>query len=152
MGVCRFEDLRVWQAAKAQSDRVGALLKRPEFARDFELSSQMNRAALSVMLNISEGFLRRQDRETRQFLRYAFASNGEVKAAYYAAEGRAYLSSADLQDHIALNDSIARMLRRWLAQLHDGPGTRDQGRTRDRGRTMDHGRTKAQGPGTKDQS
>src|SRR5579859_5051238 len=101
MGVDRFEDLRVWQAAKAQSDRVGVLLKQPEFKRDFELSSQMNRAALSVMLNISEGFLRRNDREMRQFLRYAFAANGEVKATYYAAEGRRYLSSTEAQGHIA---------------------------------------------------
>jgi four helix bundle protein len=34
-----------------------------------------------VSFNISEGFLRRRDKETLQFLRYAFASNGEVKAA-----------------------------------------------------------------------
>jgi four helix bundle protein len=38
----------------------------------------MNGAALSVMFNISEGFLRRRDRETLTFLRYAFASNGDV--------------------------------------------------------------------------
>jgi four helix bundle protein len=55
-GVYRFEDLRVWQAAKAQCDRVGSLIKRPAFKRDAELSSQMNRASLSVMLNISGGY------------------------------------------------------------------------------------------------
>ena len=42
MGVYRFEDLRVWQAAKRQCDRVGALITRPEFRRDRELSGQMN--------------------------------------------------------------------------------------------------------------
>jgi four helix bundle protein len=61
MGVSRFEDLRVWQAAKQQCDRLGALLERPAFRRDRELSGQMNGAALSVMFNISEGFLRRRD-------------------------------------------------------------------------------------------
>ena len=54
MGVYRFEDLRVWQAAKRQFDRVGALITRPEFQRDCELSGQMNAVALSVMFNISE--------------------------------------------------------------------------------------------------
>jgi hypothetical protein len=29
-----------------------------------------------VMFNITEGFLRRRDGETLQFLRYSFASNG----------------------------------------------------------------------------
>src|SRR5262249_1947147 len=88
MGVNRFEDLRVWQAATKQSDLVGELLMRPEFQRSRRLSDDMDGAALSVMLNISEGFLRRRNKETLQFLRYAFSSNGELKSAYYAANGR----------------------------------------------------------------
>ena len=85
MGVYRFEDLRVWQAAKRQCDRVGDLIRRPEFLHDIELSSQMNRASISVMNNISEGFLRRVDREMLQYLRYSAASNGEVRACFHAA-------------------------------------------------------------------
>jgi four helix bundle protein len=129
VGVYRFEDLRVWQAARQQSDRVGALLKRRPFQRDRELSGQMNRAALSVMLNISEGFLRRRDKETLQFLRYAFASNGELKAGYFAAKGRRYLSAGETDDLIRLNESIAKMLRRWQQKLEppedQGPRTED---------------------------
>ena len=108
MGVYRFEDLRVWQAAKEQSDPA-------------------------------------------QFLRYAFASNGELKSAYYAAEGRNYLSSSDTADLIALNESIAKMIRRWQATLEPGePKAADRRRTKGRRRTKDQGRTKNQGPGTKD--
>src|ERR1044072_7301568 len=90
----------------------------------------MNDASLSVMFKITEGFLRRRDKETSQFLRYAFASNGELKSAYYAAEGRNYLSSSETADLIALNESIAKMLRRWQATLEPGR-TKDQERTRD---------------------
>ena len=86
--VYRFEDLRVWQAAKRQSDALGHLLKRRPFLADREIAGQMNAAALSVVFNIAEGFLRRRDKETGQFLRYAIGSNGELKAGYYAAEGR----------------------------------------------------------------
>jgi four helix bundle protein len=117
MSVCRFEDLRVWQAAKRQCDRVGELIKRPDFRGDQELSQQMNRAAVSVLLNISEGFLRRIDNETAQFLRYSFASNGELKAGYYAADGRKYISGVETIELIDLNESIAKMLRRWQATL-----------------------------------
>ena len=70
----------------------------------------MNAAPISVMFNISEGFLRRRDREMAQFLRYSFASNGELKAGYYASEG--------------LDVGTRR-----------GPRTRDQGRTKGHGRT-----------------
>ena len=69
MGVNRFEDLRVWQAAKTQCDRVGMLIRRPEFHRDRQMADQMNDASISVLFNISEGFLRRRDKETAQFLR-----------------------------------------------------------------------------------
>jgi four helix bundle protein len=118
----------VWQAAKQQCDRVGALLKQPAFQRDREISAHMNDAALSVMFNISEGFLRRRDKETLQFLRYAFASNGELKSAYYAAEGRNYLPAAETAELIRLNESIAKMLRRWQATLETGDNQRSQNR------------------------
>jgi 23S rRNA-intervening sequence protein len=88
MGVNRFEDLRVWQAAKKQSDLVGELLTRPEFQRNRRLSDQMDGAALSTMFNISEGFLRRN-----------------------------YLTAAEIGSLIELNESIARMLRRWQSNL-----------------------------------
>ena len=109
----------------------------------------MNAAALSVMFNISEGFLRRRDKETLQFLRYAFASNGELKSAYYAAEGRNYLPAAETADLIRLNESIAKMLRRWQATLEPGDSPGNQ--SRDRGRRKDQERAEDQeGPRTKD--
>jgi four helix bundle protein len=117
MGVNRFEDLRVWQAAKQQSDQVGVLLQRETLRRDLALSDQMNRAVVSVVLNISEGFLRRRDKETKQFLRYAMASNGELKACFYIAQGRAYLTAAETAGSIELNERIAKMLRCWYATL-----------------------------------
>ena len=153
MGVDRFEDLRVWQAAKQQSDRVGALLQRQIFRQNRILSDQLDRAAVSVLLNITEGFLRRRDKETMQFLRYALASNGELKAGYYAADGREFLLVGEVTSLIELNESIARMLRRWQGTLGNGrPGgrTKDLGRTKDPGRTKDLGRTKYQEPRTED--
>jgi len=52
-----------------------------------------------------------------QFLRYAFASNGEVKAAYYAADGRKHLTGSETSELLEANESIARMLRRWQSTL-----------------------------------
>ena len=68
----------------------------------------MNGAVLSVLFNISEGFVRRRDRETRQFLRYAMASNGELKAGFYAAEGRAYLTAGEMAPLIERNETSQR--------------------------------------------
>ena len=108
------------------------------------MTEHMNDAALSVMFNISEGFLRRRNKETSQFLRYSFASNGELKAGYYAAESRKYLDSAEA------TDLIARMLRRWQATLDvpDQDGPRKPSRPKNYRRTRHQG-TK-DGPRTRD--
>ena len=111
------------------------LLTTPAFRRDRKLSDQMNDASLSVVFNISEGFLRRRDKETLQFLRYSFASNGELKAGYYVANGRNYLTAVETAALIELNERIAKMLRRWQATLEPATarkprsrqGTKDQG-------------------------
>ena len=136
MGVYRFEDLRVWQAAKKQCERVGELINRPEFRRDRQMSEQMNDASISVMFNISEGFLRRRDKETLNFLRYSFASNGELKAGYYACEARKYVTPSEAAELLELNESIAKMLRRWQSTL-DAPapgGSKGRPRPKDEGR------------------
>ena len=115
-----------------------------------ELSSQINDASLSVLFNIAEGFSRRRDKETLQFLRYAFASNGELKSGYYAAAGRNYLSEVeDRRLDCAEREHCRRMLRRWQATLDRRPsGAKDPkaGTDKDQGRTKDQGRN--QGPRT----
>jgi four helix bundle protein len=122
MGVSRFEDMRVWQAAKGQCDRVGELKRRGDFRQDPELYTQLNDASISVMNNISEGFVRRGYREMKQFLRYAAASNAEVRTCFYAAHGRKYLAEREAAQLLDDNDRIGRMLRRWQQTL---PNNRD---------------------------
>jgi four helix bundle protein len=120
MAVYRFEDLRVWQAAKAQCDRIGDLRKRSEFRDDVELSNQMNKAGLSVANNISEGFLRHRDREFMQFLRIAAGSNGEVRTCLMVAHGRNYIADDEAEALIEHSNVIGRMIRRLQSTLSPG--------------------------------
>jgi len=125
MGVYRFEDLRVWQAAKRQCDRVGELIKRPQFKEDKRLSDDLNGASISVMNNISEGFVRRRDKELLQHLRYAAASNAEVLSSFHAAEGRGYLTKTEAVDLFAENNAIGKMLRRFRESVERSSGSKD---------------------------
>ena len=61
------------------------LFRSGKFARDFGLRDQIQRAAVSVMSNIAEGFERVGDVEFRRFLASAKGSAGEVKAQLYVA-------------------------------------------------------------------
>ena len=77
----------------------------------------MNESGISVMLNISEGFLRRRNKEMLQFLRFAAASNGELRSCYYGAHGRHYINDHERDDLLRLNDSIGKMIRRFQQTL-----------------------------------
>ncbi len=82
------QDLRVWQVAKSFSDEVGKLSRSSSFARDFAVREQLNRAALSTVANIAEGYFRARRKEFIHFLSIARGSNGEAPAVLEAAQGR----------------------------------------------------------------
>jgi hypothetical protein len=54
----RFEDLVAWQKARILTEAVYRMTRERAFARDIGLSSQVRRAAVSIMANIAEGFER----------------------------------------------------------------------------------------------
>jgi four helix bundle protein len=94
----RFEDLRIWQEARVQANAVyDGFGPDSCSARDFGFRDQIQRAAVSVMNNIAEGFERRSDPDFARFLDIAKGSNGEVRSMLYLAEDRRYLSSGEAQ-------------------------------------------------------
>ncbi|GAA5483631.1 four helix bundle protein [Haloferula sargassicola] len=91
----RFEDLRIWQNSRVQANAVYDVFGPESCAsRDFGFKDQIQRAGVSVMNNIAEGFERRSDQDFARFLDIAKGSNGEVRSMLYLAEDRGYLSPA----------------------------------------------------------
>jgi four helix bundle protein len=91
MGVTRFEDLIAWQRARRLTRSVYDATREGEFRRDFGLASQIQRASVSVMSNITEGFERNRSREFHQALSTAKASCAEVRSLLYVALDVGYL-------------------------------------------------------------
>lgn len=86
----RFEDLRIWQQARIVANEVYDALAE---CRDYGFRDQIQRAAVSSMNNIAEGFERRTSKDFGHFLDIAKASSGEVRSMLYLAEDRKYLSA-----------------------------------------------------------
>jgi four helix bundle protein len=76
----RFEELIAWQKARTLSREIYEVTRRGAFARDFGLSGQIQRAAVSIMSNIAEGFERGGRGEFHQFLSTAKASCAELRS------------------------------------------------------------------------
>ena len=85
-GARRFEELWVWQQARELVKEIYEDLRAGPGSKDFGFRDQIQRAGISVMNNIAEGFERFTEIEFARFLDVARGSCGEVRSMYYAAE------------------------------------------------------------------
>lgn len=76
----RFEELPVWQQAKALAVAIYRTTGKAPFAKDFAFVRQIRRAGLSVPSNIAEGFERGTAKEFVHYLHIARGSCGEVRS------------------------------------------------------------------------
>jgi four helix bundle protein len=89
-----FEDLQAWKLARELVRGIYELTRRDEMARDFGLTGQIQRAGVSIMSNLAEGFERRHVQEKLQFYNVARGSAAEVRSLLYVAEDN-YPKNAD---------------------------------------------------------
>jgi len=90
-----FEDLETWQQARRLTRETYNLTRKDEIARDFGLCGQIQRAAVSTMSNIAEGFERHHVQEKLQFYNVAHASTAEVRSLTYVIEDNYPTLAAD---------------------------------------------------------
>ncbi|MBA4300111.1 four helix bundle protein [Algoriphagus alkaliphilus] len=83
----KFEELRVWEIAINLSAEVSKLVKSFPSEEKFVLSSQIQRAADSVALNIAEGSTGQSNAEFKKFLGYSIRSTIEVVSCLYLKRG-----------------------------------------------------------------
>lgn len=119
----RFEDLLAWQRARELTRLVYAATRQAPFSRDFELARQVQRASVSIMANIAEGFERGGRSEFHQFLSVAKASCAEVRSHLYVALDAGYLDQQTFADLLTFAEEVGRIvggLRAAVAQQRTG--------------------------------
>lgn len=104
-----FTDLFAWQKGHALIIHIYTLTKRfPENER-FGLTSQIQRAAVSVTSNIAEGFGRKNGKEKAQFYRISHGSLTEVKSLSLVLRDIKLISSeeyTELAKHISETQAL----------------------------------------------
>jgi len=92
MKLTRFEDLDCWQEARKLVNMVyEAIRESKAFQNDYRLKDQSIGAAISVMGNIPEGFVRRSNKEFIQFLFVSVSSAAELQSHMYVAMDQHYI-------------------------------------------------------------
>ncbi|MBI2886069.1 MAG: four helix bundle protein [Chloroflexi bacterium] len=105
--VARFEDLVAWQKARELTRQVNLVTREGPLAKDAGLSRQTQRAAVSVMSNIAEGFERGGRGEFHQFLSTAKASCAELRSQLYVALDAGYLDASQFKQLMATAEEVA---------------------------------------------
>ena len=87
----KFERLKVYQMALEYIDRVYIVAARLPSSEEYNLGSQIKRAATSIALNIAEGSTGQSNPEQARFLAMAIRSLLETVACRHIIERRGYL-------------------------------------------------------------
>jgi four helix bundle protein len=111
MYVKSYKDLRVWQQAMELAVIVYRhTINFPQTER-YGLTSQINRAAVSVVSNIAEGSARGTTKDFLRFVNVAQGSLAELETQLILAARLTFMSDSDVEALLALCDDVGKMLR-----------------------------------------
>lgn len=113
-----FEEIRAWQEAEKLCLGIYSEFK---FCKDFGFKDQIQRAAISVMNNISEGYERNGNKEFRNFLFIAKGSVAEVRSMLTIAPKLDYIPAENAEELIAKSNVIAKQLSALIKTLAAQP-------------------------------
>jgi four helix bundle protein len=114
MVIERFEDIIAWKKARELTLLVYKTFKE---LKDFSFKNQIERASVSVMNNIAEGFERKGNKEFKHFLFIAKGSCGEVRSMLDLASGLKYISEKDYEFLSNLSLEISKILSGLIKTL-----------------------------------
>jgi four helix bundle protein len=113
----KFEDILAWQKARELTKEIYTHTKTSPFVKDFGLRDQIQRASVSIMGNVAEGFDRGGDKEFIQFLSVSKGSCGEVKSHLYVALDQQYIVPEQFNRLYNSADEVGRLLAGFMAYL-----------------------------------
>ena len=114
MKIDRFEDIIAWQKAKELTNVIYRLFQSN---RDYGFRDQIQRASVSIMNNIAEGFERKGNKEFKNFLYISKGSCGEVRSMIYLACELNYLTIAVRDNLLNRAEEVSRLLSGFIKTL-----------------------------------
>ncbi len=114
----RFEQLEVWKLARKFVGEIYTITRNFPREEVFGLTSQLRRAAVSIMLNITEGSDRKSDIEFQRFLRIALTSLEEVIAGLYISLDQHFITDEQFNTEYQPANLLASKLNALINSLH----------------------------------
>ena len=116
--ITKFEDLEVWQLARALSKEIYSLTFIEPLKSDYRLRDQIRGSSGSVMDNIAEGFERASKLEFINSLSYSKGEIGELKSQLYRCVDNKYLSQEVFNTLYQKADILAKKIYAFITYLN----------------------------------
>lgn len=114
MKINRFEEIIAWQKAKSLTIEIYTIFSE---TKDFGFKDQIQRASVSIMNNIAEGFERKSNNEFKQFLYIAKGSCGEVRSMISLAVELHKIDKQTGERLFSLSEEISKILSGLIKTL-----------------------------------
>jgi len=119
----KFEKLEVWQLALEYVDLIYTIAAQLPRSEEYNLKSQITRAATSVALNIAEGSTSQSDPEFSRFVGMSIRSLIETVACLHLIRQRNYAETNLVREAYAFAEKLfakLQALRRSLQHSKEG--------------------------------
>lgn len=120
MLIKRFEDIDVWKEARKLVNMIYDLTSKDLFKRDFGLREQIQKAAVSCMSNVAEGFDSDTKQQFIQLLSYTKRSSSEVQSELYVALDRKYITEKEFNESYNQAKSVRKLANGFIRYLRTG--------------------------------
>jgi S23 ribosomal protein. len=127
----KFEDIEAWKLSKELCEKIGDLIDKNLFKKNYRLIGQIEGSSGSIMDNIAEGFERGTRSEFITFLGYSKGSCGEFRSQLYRAINRNYITKEEFEEFFSLSMKISGKLQKFIYYLQNTsiPGERKKSAT-----------------------
>ncbi|SHI98314.1 four helix bundle protein [Cruoricaptor ignavus] len=114
----RFEDMEIWQRARALCQKIYAIIQDTPLKSNFKLANQIDGSSGSIMDNIAEGFERNGNKEFLQFLSIAKGSCGETRSQLYRLFDRNFINEKDFNSLLKECEDLSRKISAFMNYLN----------------------------------
>lgn len=106
MSLNHFTEIDSWKEARLLVKDIYLITSQNKISKDFGFKDQLQRAAISIMSNIAEGFDSGSSKSFINFLNYAYRSTSEVQSLLYTASDIEYINQ---NEFVLLNEKCIKI-------------------------------------------
>ena len=117
MKIESFTDIEAWKQARIFVADVYHIFSQGNSQRDFGFRDQIQRASVSIMSNIAEGFDSGSKKSFIQFLTYSYRSASEVASLLFVALDIHYIDVNQHNELISQLNSIKKLIGGFIRYL-----------------------------------